>query len=93
MSRIRFIPNTPLREPIEDTDPDDVFDGYYCGLHCTHHLNAKSYYTYFLPCRFLRMTNNGMAKVQVCSRQGKEYIRYVSPSRVWKKEQLDRKSQ
>lgn len=78
MSWIRFIPNTPLREPIEDTDPDGVFDGYY---------------TYFLPCRFLRMTNNGMAKVQVCSRQGKEYIRYVSSSRVWKKEQLDRKSQ
>lgn len=71
-----------VRGNVKFEDSEGMFDNYSHALFCTHHLNRKSFYKYFLPCNFLYLTKSGNAKVEVLSRNGKLYTRYVSRNRI-----------
>lgn len=83
--KFKFIPTSPFMRIVEIDDAEGLFEGYPSALHCRHCLNRTSYYSYLLPCRLLHVTKSGKAKVEVVSRSGKVYVRYVSPCRVWRK--------
>ncbi len=70
-------------------DDECMFTSYTHALFCAHYLNRKSCYHYFLPCNFLHVTKSGSAKVEVLSRNGKIYTRYVSPNKVYLKKEID----